>query len=163
MSQVLTILSSVGFNWHVALANFVNFLIILFVLNVLFFKKIGKVIEERHETIEKGLTQASDAEKILKNAEEEKHTILQDAKKESHSILLKAEKEGALLVSSLKESAEKEIQSKLDMLHDKEVNLSNSVEKEFMQKAPELVAQLYRATLEKEMNASKNDAFILRS
>lgn len=163
MSQVLTILSSVGFNWHVALANFVNFLIILFVLNVLFFKKIGKVINERHEAIEKGLSQASDAEKALKSAEEEKHAIIQEAKKESHTILSKAEEEASLLASSMKESAEKEIKAKLDAVSEKEKNLSASIEKEFMQKAPALVAELYRATLEKEMTASKNDAFIMRS
>jgi F-type H+-transporting ATPase subunit b len=163
MSQVLTILSSVGFNWHVALANFVNFLIILFVLNVLFFKKIGKAINERHEVIEKGLSQASDAEKALKSAEEEKHAIIQEAKKESHTILSKAEEEASLLASSMKENAEKEIKAKLDAVSEKEKNLSASVEKEFMQKAPALVAELYRATLEKEMTASKNDAFIMRN
>lgn len=163
MSQVLTILSSVGFNWHVALANFVNFLIILFVLNVLFFKKIGKAINERHEVIEKGLSQASDAEKALKSAEEEKHAIIQEAKKESHTILSKAEEEANLLASSMKENAEKEIKAKLDAVSEKEKNLSASVEKEFMQKAPALVAELYRATLEKEMTASKNDAFIMRN
>ncbi|MEN9880994.1 MAG: synthase [Candidatus Parcubacteria bacterium] len=163
MSQLLTILSSVGFNWHVALANFFNFLIILFLLNVFFFKKLGKAIDERHQVIERGLSQASDAEKALKEAEEQKRSILQEAKKESHVILSEAEKEAALLVASLKDKHEKEIENKMKVLAEKEKMLEDNVEKEFMQKAPALVAGLYRATLEKEMNEQTNNAFVIKS
>jgi Na+/H+ antiporter NhaD/arsenite permease-like protein len=51
MNELLNILSSVGFNWHVALANFFNFLIILFLLHTFFFKKLATGIRERPEDI----------------------------------------------------------------------------------------------------------------
>ncbi len=162
MSELLNILSSVGFNWHVALANFVNFLIILFLLNKFFFKKISKTIQERGEIIERGLNKASDGEKILAHAEIERETILAEAKKESYSLLEKARNEGTSLVFSMKEGAQKEIDAKESLLKEKEATITEKIEKEFLERAPQLVAALYSATLKKEMSAAENDAFISR-
>lgn len=162
MSEILNILSSVGFNWHVALANFVNFLIILFLLNTFFFKKLGKTIKERGEIIERGLNKASDGEKLLARAEEEKGVILSEAKKESHSLLEKAKTEGQILVAAMKDGAQKEIDVKEEQLRAKEATIVEKVEKEFLERAPSLVAALYATTLKKEMNESENNAFISR-
>lgn len=162
MQELLNILSSVGFNWHVALANFVNFLIILFLLHTFFFKKLGKTIKDRGEFIERGLTKASEGEKILARAEEEKSTILSDAKKEGTAILSKAKEDGEHLVSQMKEKADKEITAKMQVLARNEADIVEKVEKEFMMRAPELVASLYKATLQKTMNEAENNAFIAR-
>ena len=81
MHKILTILGSVGFNWHVALANFFNFLIILFLLNTFFFKKIGRTIGDRHKIIEKGLSNARDAERSLAEAEAKRDTLMREAHK----------------------------------------------------------------------------------
>lgn len=162
MSEILNILSSVGFNWHVALANFVNFLIILFLLNKFFFGKIGKTIKERGEIIEQGLNKASEGERILASAEDEKKVILSEAKKEGHSILEKAKEDGETLVSTMKVNANKEIVSKEELLKKREDEMEQRVEKEFLEKAPALVASLYKSTLKREMNQTENDAFIAR-
>lgn len=160
MQQILDILGSVGFNWHVALANFINFLIILFILNKFFFGKIGKTIENRNQIIERGLTNASDAEKALANAEEEKKKIVKEAKIEGHSIVEEAKGNAETLALSIKENAEKEAENKMNELSKKEANLKESVEKEFALRAPEIVAQLYAKSLSKEMTPEENNAFI---
>jgi F-type H+-transporting ATPase subunit b len=162
MDQILNILGSVGFNWHVALANFVNFLIILFLLNKFFFGKIGKAIETRHDIIERGLHQASEAEKALALADEHKNTIIRDAKKEGHDIILRAEGEAKLSADGIVKSAEDEAHKRLRVMEEKELSLKETVEKAFGEKAPELIAQLYAKTLLKEMNQTENDALIAR-
>ena len=162
MNEILNILGSVGFNWHVALANFINFLIILILLNKFFFRKIGKTIEKRHEIIERGLSDASDAEKALANAEEEKHKIVTDARKEGHSIVEEAKGNAEVLASGIKKDAENDAATKLAEISKKEANLKDSVEKEFALRAPELVAKMYAETLSKELTASDNDALISR-
>lgn len=162
MSEILNILGSVGFNWHVALANFINFLIILFLLNKFFFGKIGKTIETRHEIIERGLTNASDAEKALANAEEEKKQIVKEARNEGHAIVEEAKGSAEALAETIKKEAEKEADAKLADIAKKEANLKESVEKEFALRAPELVAKMYASTLSKELTASENDALISR-
>ena len=70
MNIVLDVLNNLGFNWHVALANFVNFLIILYILNVFIFKKIRKQISHRDGIIKQGLTDAEQAKKDRENIEE---------------------------------------------------------------------------------------------
>ena len=85
MDKILSILGSVGFNWHVALANFINFLIILFILNKFFFGKLGKTISDRKAIIEKGLSDATDAAKALASAEEKKKELIHEAKKEGET------------------------------------------------------------------------------
>jgi F0F1-type ATP synthase membrane subunit b/b' len=162
MSELLNILSSVGFNWHVALANFFNFLIILFLLHTFFFKKLSKTIRERGEIIERGLTQASDGEKLLARAEEEKTALLSDAKKESHALLEHAKERGETLVKAMTDEAQTHIASDKAALNQERETLLASVEKDFMNKAPALVASLYKATLQREMNKEENDAFIAR-
>ena len=162
MDQILSILSSVGFNWHVALANFVNFLIILFIVNKFFFGKIGKTIERRHEVIQRGLTQASDAEKMLSQAEEKKQEIVRKAEVEGKTIVKEAHAKGEVIAIALQENAQKEIDVKLQSLAEKENTIEQRVEESFAKKAPELVATLYKNALRKEMNEDENNAFIAR-
>ncbi len=162
MDSILNILGSVGFNWHVALANFINFLIILFLLNKFFFGKIGKTIQNRQDIIERGLSNASDAEKALANAEEEKKKIVKEAKIEGHSIVEEAKSNAVALAESIKQDAESEAETKLSEISKKEASLKESVEKEFALRAPSIVAKLYAATLSKELTSEDNDALISR-
>ncbi len=160
MSEILNILGSVGFNWHVALANFVNFLIILFLLNVFFFKKLGKTIKTRHDLIERGLNQARDAEHALMKAEEEKAAILKSAHKEKHAILEEGEKKAEELAALLTSQAEETIQAKINSLNKKEEEIATSLEKAFREKAPSLIASLYKESLMRTMTKEENDALI---
>lgn len=162
MQSILEILGSVGFNWHVALANFINFLIILFLLNRFFFGKIGKTIKDRQQIIERGLSNASDAEKALANAEEEKKEIIKGARKESHEIVSLAEANAVAVAEEIAKKAETEAQEKLDALKNKEAHLKETVEKEFASRAPEIVAKMLKETLAKEMTEKENDALISR-
>lgn len=160
MQEILNILGSVGFNWHVALANFVNFLIILFILNKFFFGSLRKTMYERRLAIEKGLSQASDAEKALAHAEEEKNEIVHAAKKESHTIISEAQMQAEVLAATIKAAAKKEIEEKHEALRTEKANLLSTLEKEFSEKAPELVAKLYAETLRKNLTEKDNNALI---
>lgn len=160
MDQILNILGSVGFNWHVALANFINFLIILFILNKFFFGKLGKVISNRREIIERGLSDASDAERALAHAEEKKKEIIHGAKKEGHTIISEAQAQAEALALVIQSEAEKEIASKLEALKEREAHLRLKVEKDFAEVAPVLVSRLYAETLKKNLTEKDNNALV---
>ena len=162
MQEILNILGSVGFNWHVALANFVNFLIILFLLNRFFFGKIGKTLSERHKIIEHGLNQAREAEIKLTHADKEKHAIVKSAHKEKDSIIANAEVRARDLASAIEREAQVGIDARLEKLSQQEALLSETVDKAFREKAPGLVAALYAKTLSKEMTQAENDMLITR-
>jgi F-type H+-transporting ATPase subunit b len=160
MDQILSILGSVGFNWHVALANFINFLIILFILNKFFFGKLGKTISNRQKIIERGLSQASEAEKALAHAEDEKNKIIGNAKKEGHTLVSEAQTQAETLAATIKAEAEQEIAAKLLSLEEKEAKLKAKVEKDFAEVAPALVAKLYADSLRKNLTEEENSALI---
>ena len=162
MQQIVDILSSLGFNWHVALANFINFLIILFILNKFFFGKLGKVMQTRHDVIERGLSQASDAERALMHAEEEKKAIVNEAHKDAHAIVVKAEAHAIVRAEGIFKDAEEEAQIRLGKLAEKERKVEEKVGKEWNERAPELLVKLYAKTLQKEMTEGENNALIAR-
>lgn len=162
MDQILSILGSVGFNWHVALANFFNFLIILFLLNKFFFKKLGKTIDDRHKIIERGLNQARDAEKALSSAQVEKEEMIRNARKAGQHIIASAEVTAEASSLSIAQKAEEEINVRLGKLETREASLLADVEKAFGEKAPALVAKLYAKTLKKEMTETDNNALIAK-
>ncbi len=160
MQEILTILSSVGFNWHVALANFVNFLIILFLLNKFFFKKIGATIDTRHAIIEEGIRKAHEAKTKLEQAEEEKKSILISARKERDTIVLDAQSLAHELAKSVEQEAQASIDVRMAKIQEEEKNLRETVENNFQAQAPFLVAKLYAKTLMKELTEEDNNALI---
>lgn len=162
MNQILNILSSVGFNWHVAIANFVNFLIILFLLNKFFFGKIGKTLDDRHKVIEEGLSHARDAEMKLANAAQEKEDIIQSAYKEKTAILEEAEGQARDLASTIEKEAQETISRRMEKLDKEEQEIESKVEKAFALRAPHLVAAMYSKTLLKELTEEENNSLITR-
>ncbi len=160
MSEILNILGSVGFNWHVALANFFNFLIILFLLNKFFFKKIGSTIDTRHTIIERGLNQARDAEKALSSAAEEKNEILKAARKERDSIVANGEALARDLALKIEHEAQVSIDARTAKLASQEALLTSDVEKAFALRAPHLVAKLYAKTLMRDLTEQDNNKLI---
>ena len=160
MSEILNILGSVGFNWHVALANFFNFLIILFLLNKFFFKKIGSTIDTRHSIIEHGLNQAKDAEKALFSAEEQKNEILKSARKERDALVANGEALARSLALTIEQEAQESIAARMLKIDEQESRITADVEKAFAEKAPHLVAKLYAKTLMKEMTEEDNNKLV---
>lgn len=91
--MIQNILGQLGFDWKVALANLVNFLIIFYLLRNVVFRKIGVAITERQEKIKKGLEDARLAEEALLLAESEQEKIIKEAHKESRLVAENAKKE----------------------------------------------------------------------
>jgi len=105
---MLEILGKVGFDWQVALANLINFGLVFIVLNFLVFKPLKKVIQERKEKIDAGLSNAERAKEVLQEASFKKDDLLRDAYKESQDIIGKAKEERSKIISSAGDDANEE-------------------------------------------------------
>ncbi len=114
-----------GLDWHLLLAQAVNFLVLLTVLYFALYKPLLKVLKERRAKIEEGLTKADEAEKRLGEANDMAKAKLQEAEAESLSIIQRTEDkakgvEAALLSearkkeAALMESAERTAKQKED-------------------------------------------------
>lgn len=128
MDGLLSILGKVGFDWQVALANLVNFLIIFFILKKFAFKPIGKIIKERQEKIQKGLDDAKQAEAALSVAHNTKEEIIKEAKDEARKIVTNGEVLGK---SIIKDAEAKAILEKENIL--KQARLDAEKEKQNME------------------------------
>lgn len=108
------ILSKIGFDYRVALANLVNFLIVFFILYKFAFPKIQSVLTERQTKIRKGLKDAEDAEKAKRKAEEEAEKTRGKAHQQAKEIIAEGQKERAHIIAQADEEgrAQKESQIK---------------------------------------------------
>lgn len=153
------ILGKLGFDWKVALANLVNFLIIFYLLRNVVFKKLGKTIKERQEKIQKGLDDAKRAEGALVMAESEKEKILKDAQKESRKITENADIEGKKIVAEAKSLADEEAQkikeaARLAIEREK-TEAQKKLEKEYVA----MVLDGVEKTLKNGIDRSKSEKF----
>ncbi|MCK9378969.1 MAG: F0F1 ATP synthase subunit B [Candidatus Moranbacteria bacterium] len=87
----MEVLSSLGINSKLLLAQIVNFFILLYVLKRFAYGPILKMLEERSQKIEKGVADAEGATEKLKEIEKKEKKVLSDARKESQKIIAAAE------------------------------------------------------------------------
>lgn len=103
---MLSILAKIGFDWQVALANLVNFIIILFVLRKFAFNPIKEAISKRQSIIDAGLENAKIAETDRVMAEELKKNTLKEARMKADEIIGEAHKKAELILAKTKTDAE---------------------------------------------------------
>ena len=160
MDFILEALGSVGFNWHVAVLNFFNFLIVLFILNKFFFAKIGKTITQRAALIKHGLKDAEEAGKSLRTAEEEKMRIVHDAKVEAKALIDAGVYKGEFLAKDIALKSQVEADALRDDLNSKIQNAKLEVENDFASLAPAHVANILEAVLKQNMSVELSEKFI---
>lgn len=84
------IFEKLGINFNLIVAQAVNFILLLIVLQRFAYKPILKMLNERTEKIEKSLKQAQKIEEELKNTEKIKRVEIEKAKKEAQKIVQEA-------------------------------------------------------------------------
>jgi len=104
--QLLEILGKIGFDWRMALANLVNFLIIFYLLKKFAFGPLGRMLKERQAKIEKGLADAEKAatDKIM--AQEKYRLTLEEARKEANDIVARAHEQGKTILQQASHEAQ---------------------------------------------------------
>lgn len=76
-----------GFEPTFFFAQIVNFLILAFVFQKFLYKPVLKILHDRKQTIEKGLTDAALAQKNLEEAEEKSEKIIREAALAAEKII----------------------------------------------------------------------------
>lgn len=105
MEMLQEVLGSLGFNVHIALANFFNFLIIFFLLQKFFFKKIAQTINDRKVVIEEGVRKSEESEIVLHDAKEQAKGLVISAEKKGEEILKDTELKSKSLAHDIKNDA----------------------------------------------------------
>ena len=103
-----SIFQALNFSIPDFIAQIVNIGIILFVLNKFFFKKVGKVIDERKKQIEEDMTRINQVQVEAEERSAQYDELLQHAKDETNVILGKAREDGEALKHKRHSEAENE-------------------------------------------------------
>lgn len=154
------VLEKLGFDWQVALANLINFLIIYFLLRKVVFKKLGDSIRERREKIKAGLDDAELAKTKLFEAANEKERVLSEGHQEAKEILLEAESKKEAVIESAKVEAEAEAH-KMKEAAIKEIELLKEHQtNQIREKSVNLVIAGVEKILKSEIDSKKAEGMI---
>ena len=84
------IFSKLGLDYKLIIAQVVNFVLLLVILQRLAYKPVLKMLKDRTDKIDKSLKQAKKIEEELKNTEETKLAEIKKAKEEAQEIIKEA-------------------------------------------------------------------------
>jgi|AntRauTorckE6833_2_1112554.scaffolds.fasta_scaffold12229_3 F-type H+-transporting ATPase subunit b len=106
--DILTSLQGIGFDWQLAVAHTINFLIVVALLNYFLFKPLQKRLKERKQVIEKGVVDARAAEDERYRAKEKREEIITAAKTKRREILTNAQEEAKAVIAHARDEAKSE-------------------------------------------------------
>lgn len=128
------LLHSLGIEWHILIAQIINFAILLAVLTKFVYKPVMKMLDERRDGTLAALENEEKASAKLASAETDKETILNEARAESARIIEASRKSGEEVKKKLTIEAKSEIEklqvSAEKKLRDEKTRLSNEVKAE---------------------------------
>jgi F-type H+-transporting ATPase subunit b len=153
----MEILAKIGFDWQVALANLINFLIIFYLLKRFLFGPISKILAERKKTIYEGMQNAVLASDALNEAKKEGERIVGEARAQANSIISAAEKDGA---GVRERRAEREAAVILSEAHEKITQEKSRLESEIKIKAVEIAILGATTILKEEIDLVKNTKLV---
>lgn len=158
--DILEILGKIGFDWQVALANLVNFLIIYWILKKFAFGPIEKVLVKRQQTIKEGVDNAIAAKTALLTAEQQKEAEIKQARRDAHLILSDAKSNGIALVDEAKGNAIKEAELIITGAKQQAGMEATSALRDFRKKAVDIVVNATENTLVNVMDSTLNNKIV---
>lgn len=154
------LLSKLGIDWRLFIAQIINFLVLFFVLKKFLYKPAVAMLERRRETIEKSLEDAKKMEESVARMSAENEKRLQEVKKESARILeaaaVRAEKMHDEKIGLTRKDVEKIIEQGKAQMAEERAEVLRSVRGE----AATLIADALAAVLKDIPHEKINKALI---
>lgn len=113
----MELLSKLGIDWKVLIAQIVNFAILAFVLFKLVYKPLFATLDKRSSIIEKGMHDAKAAEEKLASVQKMEHERLIEAKKEVARLIEEAKHAAEEVKKDLLATAKKQSEELLERAH----------------------------------------------
>jgi len=150
------VLQNIGFDWQIALANFIGFILIYWILKTWVFGPVGKTIAARTDKIQAGIDQAQQSETELLVAKQKSEAAIKDARSQANQIVADAKETADQQITHAKEVAGVEAQAVLDKADAKIKKDKVAMEKELFEKTAGLVALGVQKILDEDVDQSKN-------
>lgn len=158
--DILTSLQSIGFDWRLALAHLVNFLIVLALLRYFVFGPLRKRLAERKQVIEKGVADARRAEAERYKAKEKREEIIAAAKAEKREIITAAHEEAEAMIAHGRDEAISEADA---IIHDAHKQIAEDrirMQKELESKVGDLAVVIAEKIMEREVTDTDHQKLV---
>ena len=160
MNMILETLGKVGFEWKMALFNFVNFLIVFAILKKYAFGPITKVIEERQKKVNDSVDNIQKAKTELGVAERRAQEMIDEAKVAANKVAEKAHEQGKVQVDKMKAIAKTEIGQLVDQAK-RNIEIDRKEMKETLRtETVELVVLAVQKIISEKLDDKKDQAYI---
>lgn len=156
-------LNNIGFDWQIAFANFIGFLLIFWILKKFAFGPIKKLIAQREEIIQTGIDQAQQSENELLVAQQKAEEEIKAAKGQANQIVADAKELADTQISNAKGVAETEATAILEKADAQIEKNKAQMEKELFEKTAGLVAMGVEKILEEDVDKDRNTALNKRA
>ncbi len=110
----MEILKLFAIDWHLMLAQLINFAIVVAVLWYFALKPLTKTMKKRNDEIKKGLDNAAEAEKKISAVEKQVLDEIKRARAEAAKILVEAQEQADKNKQLQREKTQQEIEQMLD-------------------------------------------------
>ena len=147
----MEIIRNFGIQPVLLLAQIVNFLIILYLLQKFFYKPIVKLLEQRKKRIEESLKNADLIEEKLKKTQEQSAQILAEAQKNSQALIASAKGESEKIISQATLEARKQLE---EIVNASQVQIEaqrKQMQKQLEKETLNLVVEVVRKVLERTL------------
>ncbi len=158
--DILNSLQSIGFDWQLALAHLVNFLIVVWLLNYFVFGPMRERLSERRETIEKGVADAREAEKERSAIKEKRQDMLEEAKQQKQAILSEARDTAEKIEKRAKNQAQEEAEEIVQRGRKQIERERAEMREELKGKIGGLAVQAAERIVEREITDEDHDALV---
>jgi F-type H+-transporting ATPase subunit b len=160
MDMILDTLGKVGFDWKMALFNFVNFLIVFAILKKYAFGPITKIIEERQKKVKDSVDNIQKAKTQLLMAESRAQELLDEAKAGANKVAEKAHEQGKVQMDKMKDKAKQEIALLVDQAKRNIEIDRKDMQENLRTETVELVLLAVEKIISEKLDDKKDEAYI---
>jgi len=155
------ILSQFGVQPILIIAQVVNFLIVLYLLQRFALKPLLGVLKERQTTIADSIKNAEKAQAALDNATEKEKEILQKAQQQAKDTLADARLQAADIAKTAEDKTREQVERMVADAHKKIEKQTEDAEKQLANKVTTLAADLLKTSL-KGMISDKDQEEVVK-
>ena len=157
------LLGALGINGKLFVTQLLAFLVLVAILGKFVYPVLVRSIDERRESIEKGLKQAKEAQQASEDAEVRVQRLLADARKEADDILARSQSEATAQVAEAEDKARKRSEQ---IIKDAHTQLESDVAKArvaLKKDTASLVAMATERILREKIDGTKDAQLINRA
>jgi F-type H+-transporting ATPase subunit b len=153
-------LASLGIDWKLLIAQAINFLILLLLLNKFLYKPIVQLLSDRKKRVEEGIRQADQAKTELDKAEVEARKMVSKAVDDAQKIQSESKKTAEQEVTKILSAAQKRAEKIIEGAKTSAAAEEERVEQAAKAKIADLVSVAVEKILEQKQDEKEIDRLI---